>query len=422
MQPPILISGYGWVSPLGNDATTFDDNLFSGHCAVTTKRVELRGQEAIDIAVAPCDFDHSKVLSPSKVPLDRGSAMAIRAAQDALVKAGLAHFSPNGAFTMTMNSLITQPERVGVFWGSGMGGAFTFDQTAEQTYLHQKRIRPTNVITTMPCSASAELALLIQAQGACLTFSSACASSSVAIGEAMNALRSGRLDVALVGGSEAMLTQGVLSSWNALRVLAPAVEAPRACRPFNKDRNGFVLGEGAGAFVLETLEHAKARQASRPLNHQIFLNGYATNCDASHMTNPNPAGQARVMQSALKDAGFTADQIEYVNAHATGTTLGDAAEVHSVGEVFGAKPLISSTKAQFGHLLGAGGALELIATLRGLERGMVPPNANLDTPEESFKLNFVGRTGIDSPVRYVLTNSFAFGGTNASLVASLDKH
>jgi 3-oxoacyl-[acyl-carrier-protein] synthase II len=240
----------------------------------------------------------------------------------------------------------------------------------------------------------------------------------------MIALRSGRLDVALVGGSEAMLTPGVLSTWNALRVLASPEDKQRACRPFNKDRSGFALGEGAAAFVLETLEHAKARQMNN-LSHQphpqLFLIGYASNCDAFHITNPSVDGQIKVMESALEDAGIGVDQIDYINAHATGTLVGDEVEGKSVYEVFGPTTAISSCKAQYGHLLGASGALELVATLRGMQTGILPPNANLNDPDESFKLNFVDKVGQSKQIRNAISNSFAFGGTNASLIVSYNE-
>ena len=268
MSEPVLITGYGWVSPLGNSAQVFDKNLFEGHSAVVPRLVELPGQPPVYLPVAPCDFDHLTVQSLSKVPLDRAAAMALTAAKDALAHAGLASLKDQGSGTLPSFELNMQgidPTRVGVFWGSGMAGAFSFDQSAEQIYLHSKRIRPTSVVTIMPNSAAAELALLIKAQGACMTYACACASSSVAMGEALRALRAGWLDLALVGGSEAMLTSGVLASWNALRVLSPLKgtdadqDAANSCRPFSLDRSGFALGEGAGAFILERRGHAISR-------------------------------------------------------------------------------------------------------------------------------------------------------------------
>jgi len=386
MSEPVLISGYGWVSPLGNSAQVFDKNLFEGYSAVQSRAIELPSQDTVYVPVAPCDFDHSKVLSVSKVPLDRAAAMALTATKDALISAGLAISDQN--FELAMGSI--DPTRVGIFWGSGMAGAFSFDQTAEQIYKQGKRVRPTSVVTIMPNSAAAELALLVQAQGACMTYACACASSSVAMGEALRALRAGWLDVALVGGSEAMLSSGVLASWNALRVLAPLGEsASKACRPFSQNRGGFALGEGAGAFVLERQEHALKRSMKSADNRELIeLRGYATNCDATHLTLPDAPGQARAMRAALKDASLDPGEIGYINAHATATSAGDAAEVRSVAEVLGPQVPISSTKAQFGHMLGAAGALEMIVAIRALERQLLPPNGNLNSELSEHELYF----------------------------------
>jgi 3-oxoacyl-[acyl-carrier-protein] synthase II len=352
--------------------------------------------------------------------------MALSAAKDALIAAGLATRKPliDGGPThpseaeIEINFQGVDPTRVGVFWGSGMAGAYSFDQTAEMLYHQQKRIRPTSVVTIMPNSAAAELALLIKAQGTCMTYSCACASSAVAMGEALRALRAGWLDVALVGGSEAMLSPGVLASWNALRVLSPVKDDARnACRPFAKDRSGFALGEGAGAFILERSGHA----AKRGVTSKLELRGYASNCDATHMTLPDAAGQVRAMNAALQDAHLSAKDIGYVNAHATATIAGDAAEVGSVTEILGQDVPISSTKGQFGHMLGAAGALEMIVSLKALEHQTLPPNAHLSTElvDPGFNLNFVGTKGSPQVLKHALSNSFAFGGTNAVLIASL---
>ena len=439
MFDPVLISGYGWVSPLGSVDSEFDAQLFGGHCAVRAQEIRLPGEDVFYAPVSSCDLDATTVNSPSKVPLDRGSAFALKAARSALVNAGFAEQNGDDQKTFQLNLNAVDSTRVGVFWGCGMGGAYSFDQSAIQIYLHSKRPRPTSVITTMPNSAAAELALMVKAQGASMTYSCACASSSIAIGEAMRALRLGWLDIALVGGSEAMLSPGVLACWNALRVLPPLktdtqenLSTSRICRPFSKDRGGFAMGEGAAAFVLERADHAN----QRGVKTKFHLSGYATNCDATHMTHPDASGQVRVMQAALKDAGLKAEDIDYINAHATATTAGDLAEVSSVTQVFGEQVPISSTKAQFGHMLGAAGALELVACLRALEHNALPPNANLSHADTEFNLNFVAqknplseprnhtfkgfsdKSNSSDAIKHVLSNSFAFGGTNAVLIAS----
>jgi 3-oxoacyl-[acyl-carrier-protein] synthase II len=284
-------------------------------------------------------------------------------------------------------------------------------------------MRPTSVVTTMPNAPVAELALRFGARGAALAYACACASSAVAIGEAMRAIRAGWIDVAIAGGSESMLTPGVLASWQAMRVLAPVgsgadAEATtrRACRPFAADRAGFALGEAAAAFVLESLDHARARGAVP----RFHLAGYATNCDGVHITNPDAAGQARAMHAALADAGLDAAAIGYVNAHGTATLAGDAAEADSIARVFGARAVpVSSTKAIHGHLLGAGGALELLVALRALAARRLPPNANVAAADPAFAIDLVSGAARESAsLVAAMSNSFAFGGTNAVLIAT----
>ena len=404
---PVRVTGLGFVTPIGHTAATFDDALFNGRSAVRARTLGIRGFDPIELAVAPCDFDPASERSSSRLPLDRGTAMALSAARDAAAEAGLHAGS-------------VDPERLGIFWGSGLAGAGAFDDTTRALYGEQRRMRPTTVLTVMPNAAVAELALQFGAQGAAIAYACACASSAVAIGEAMRAIRGGWIDVAVVGGHEAMLTPGVMASWHAMRVTAPPpLGAPdSACRPFSGDRAGFALGEGAGALVLESEAHANARAHGASEAMPLFLAGYATNCDATHITNPDPAGQVRAMRAALRDAGLEAAQIGHVNAHGTATTTGDAAEAASIREVFGNAVPVSATKAIHGHVLGGGGAIEMVAALRTLARGMLPPTANLRMPDAAFDLDFVrGNAREAANLRYVVSNSFAFGGTNAVLIA-----
>lgn len=401
----VQVTGIGFVTPLGCTTGLFDDALFSGHSAVRARTLEIEGLDPIELAVAACDFDAAAVRSSSRLPLDRGTAMALTAARDAAAQAGL------GAGSV-------DPERLGIFWGSGLAGAGSFDDTTRALYGQRRRMRPTTVLTVMPNAAVAELALQFGAQGAAIAYACACASSAVAIGEAMRAIRGGWIDAAIVGGHEAMLTPGVMASWHAMRVTAPPPPgAPAsACRPFSGDRAGFALGEGAVALVLESAAHANARGAVHASS--LFLAGYATNCDATHITNPDTAGQVRAMRAALRDAGIEPAQVGHINAHGTATIAGDAAEAASIREVFGNAMPVSATKAIHGHVLGGGGAIELVAALRTLVRGMLPPTANLRTPDAAFDLDLVrGEPREARDLRYVLSNSFAFGGTNAVLIA-----
>lgn len=402
------IAGIGLVSPLGASPEALAQALWAGRSAVEGWVLSLPGLDRAMLPVARCDdFDDMRVRAPSRLPADRGTAMALTAVAQAHAQSGLAGTG-------------TDPERMGVFWGSGMAGAHTFDATCHALYGAQRRMRPTTVLTTMPNAAVAEIALLLGTQGPAIGYASACASSAVAIGEAVRAIRGGWLDVAVVGGHEAMLSPGVLASWQAMRVLAAlppdGTGAASACRPFSADRQGFAVGEGAAALVLESEAHARARGA----RHALALTGYATNCDGRHITNPDAGGQARAMRAALRDAGLAPADVGYVNAHGTGTLVGDVAEAESLRTVFGPRGVpVSSTKALHGHLLGAGGAVELVVALQALGQSLLPATAHLQVPDAAFALDFVQGAPRAAPgLRHVMSNSFAFGGTNAVLVAS----
>jgi 3-oxoacyl-[acyl-carrier-protein] synthase II len=403
-MPRVCVTGYGVVAPIGCDIAAFDDALFAGRSAVEAFELRLPGNDPVRVPVARCRFDEGAIRTPSRLPADRGSAMALAsaasAAGDARIEAGS-----------------VDPERLGIFWGSGMGGASTFEATCRQVYGEARRIRPTSVVTAMPNAPLAELALQFGARGAAIGFACACASSAVAIGEAMRALRDGRLDLAIVGGSDALLAPGVIGAWQAMRVLAPpGDDAAQSCRPFAADRAGFALGEGAAAFVLETEAHARARGA----RWASVLSGFATNCDGMHITQPDAAGQARAMAAALQDAGLAAADIGHVNAHGTATAAGDAAEAQSLRQVFGSGgPAVTATKSVLGHLLGASGAVELVATLRALERGLAPPAGHAGALDPAFEIDLVRRNARPlTQLRHAMSNSFAFGGTNAVLIAS----
>lgn len=401
----VFVTGYAQVSALGASWGEFDEALRTSRSGVIANTLDLEGLDKVDVPLCPAVFDPKGLIAPSKVPMDRGTAMALKVGQDAIAHAQL-------------DLLQLDHERLGVFWGSGMAGAGNFDLSSRSLYVEHKRVRPTNVVTTMPNAPAAEISLFAQANGASLTYACACASSAVAIGEALLALRLGRVDVAIVGGSEAMLTPGVVAGWQALRVLAPTEngEAHKACRPFDISRAGFALGEGAAALVLETEAHARKRGAVL----QAQLSGYASNCDGHHMTHPHWEGQVRVMRQALRDAGLQPQDIGYINAHGTATQAGDLAEARSVSEVFGQRGVpIGSTKGLHGHLLGAGGAVELLIAIRALQSGVLPSSANCEHIDPEMALDVIqGGPRHSADLRHVMSNSFAFGGTNAVLIAS----
>jgi 3-oxoacyl-[acyl-carrier-protein] synthase II len=345
------------------------------------------------------------------VSTDRATAMALAAAQQAWLHAGLDATSLTSA----------APERRGVYWGTGMGGLDTTESTYHRTLLDKAQLRPMTVVRIMASAAAAQIALKFGLQGANHTYSVACASSAIAIGEALWAIRSGRLDVAVVGGAEAMLAPVVMAAWGALRVMAVHGKTPNPelpCRPFSLDRSGLVIGEGAAAFILESEAHAKARGAV-PLAE---LAGYASNCDATSLVQPDQSGQVRAMRLALKDAGLVASNIGSVNAHATGTDAGDVIEAAALAAVFcqayaaSQCPPIAATKAMHGHLLGAAGAVEAAMSIAALQTQTTPGVLGLEPMDPRCTVIDCAAGPRQARINAVLSNSFAFGGSNASLI------
>jgi 3-oxoacyl-[acyl-carrier-protein] synthase II len=342
---------------------------------------------------------------------DRACAMALASAEQAWAQASIAS-APS-----------TDPHRAAVYWGTGMGGLHTTELAYQRLLVDQHALRPMTVVRIMGNSAAAQLAMKYKLQGPNHTYTVACASSAMALGEALLALRTGRIDVAIVGGSEAMLAPGVMAAWGALRVLSTrktAVTAAQACRPFGAGRTGLVMGEGAAAFVLESPRHARARGA-KPLAQLI---GYGSTCDAASLVQPQLAGQVRAMRQAINDAGIATAQIDAINAHATGTDAGDLVEAQALAETFAqssqekAIPPVSATKSMHGHLLGAAGALEAAVSIASMQLGLIP--ATLGVAPLDLRCAMLD-VAVNTPrfldrVDHVLTNSFAFGGANISLV------
>jgi nodulation protein E len=265
-------------------------------------------------------------------------------------------------------------------------------------------------------AVTSQICLAYDAQGPSLAISTACSSAGHAIGEAYHLIRFGIADLMLAGGSDAPITYGMIRSWESLRVLAPGDGDPsRACRPFSADREGMVMGEGAGVFLLEELEHARRRGA------KIYaeLAGYGMSSDAGHITQPSVAGPARAIRAALEEAGVNPEQVDYINAHGTGTRLNDVIETKVIKAVFGdhaRRVAISSTKSMHGHVMGGTGAVELAATLMALDRGVIPPTANYTKPDPECDLDYVPNQAREKPVSVAISNSFAFGGLNAVLL------
>ncbi len=398
----IVVTGLGAVSAFGAGAARLFAATLAGHTAVRSVPGP-DGNPRWLAAAAPGDL--IPAADGSLGGTDRHVQMARLAAQEALQGAGLDAMAQE------------KGDRAGIYWGTGAGSAGTVESGYDRIHSEPpKRLPPLTVLHSMQNAAIAQLAVDYGLRGPQLAVSQACASSAAAIGEALLALRHGRADMVLAGGSEASLVAGQMMAWEALRVMAKADGSPEgeACRPFDRQRRGLVLGEGAAAVVLETEESARARGAAIIAE----LCGYGNAGDASHFTKPDPAGQRRAMENALADAGIDAERVGYVNAHGTATAVGDVSELRALEAVFGprsAQVAVSSTKGAHGHTLGAAGALEFVITALALARGELPPNANLREPEAT-SVDLIAGTGRARAVSVALSNSFAFGGSNVCLV------
>ncbi|SCK20412.1 beta-ketoacyl synthase [Vogesella sp. LIG4] len=409
----VLITGMGAISPLGADLPTSFAQALAGHCAIGAATPDI-ARWLPNVLQASAAAEPASLLDGKHAGLDRASQFALVAANEALAAANFGP-APDDA------------RRVGVYVGIGFGGAHTVDGLYDrfQAAVHSdgKRnpvmVHPLSVPRMMANAPAAAISMGYGLRGPSHTYTVACASSSVAIGEAFRAIRDGYLDAAVVVGCEAMLTPGAMLAWNALRVMAKphAANPARSCRPFSQDRSGFVLGEGGAAIVLES----EARADARGQQALAELCGYGSSSDAAHLTAPSSAEQIHAMQQALDDAGLRPQDIQYLNAHGTATDAGDVTETESIRGVFGtaAEQLaVSSTKAMHGHLIGAGGILEFALSVMAMRSGSLPPTATLEQPDPRCDLDYIplqARHGCD--IRAIMSNSFAFGGSNVSLVA-----
>ncbi|HJV87433.1 MAG TPA: beta-ketoacyl-[acyl-carrier-protein] synthase family protein [Noviherbaspirillum sp.] len=394
----VVITGIGAVSALGAGI----EPLFAGALAGESGIRPWPGPDSRWVAATIPEEMASRSMPGLPTNVDRHVGFATLAVREALANAQLGELSA------------VQSERFGVYWGTGVGSAATTENSYARLHAGQ-RIGPMTVLLAMQNAALAQIALEFGLRGPQLSVSQACASAATAIGEAMLALRWGRADRIIVGGSEAPVVPGQMQAWDALRVLARRDEnAPeKSCRPFDRKRTGLALGEGAAAFVLERESVALARGA----HIHAELCGYGNAGDASHYARPDADGQRRAMALAVRDGEVALAEIGYINAHATATTVGDQIEAAAIREFFsgsGAAPAVSSTKGVHGHTLGAAGALELAITVLALERGTLPPTAHLDEPGvDGIELLHGQAKHMDIDV--ALSNTFAFGGSNVSL-------
>lgn len=396
----VVVTGVGVVSAIGQNIREFWDSLTTGASGIRPVEGDYRGaQLRFPTAAQVNGFDPGRHFDPKQADyLDRFAQLGVVAAREAVRDAGLA-FTPE----LAANTVIAT--------GSSLGGKYIEDDGYFHMYKESaQRFHPLSIAKAMHNALSSHLSMELGITGPAWTVSTACSSSNHAIGQAFWMVRSGAADCALVGGSEAPFSLGVLRAWEAMRVLSTDT-----CRPFSKDRKGLVLGEGAAMLALEPMDHALARGA------RIYaeITGFGMSSDAHHLTMPSSTGAARAMRAALADGGVEAARVGYINAHGTGTAANDATETAAIREVFGANAAglaVSSTKSTHGHTLGAAGALEAVATVLALRHGILPPTCNYLAADPACDLDYVIEGARKRRVDAALSNSFAFGGLNAVLL------
>jgi 3-oxoacyl-[acyl-carrier-protein] synthase II len=399
----VVVTGLGATTPLGGDVASTWDAMLAGRSGVSALTQEWAAQLPVRIA-AQLAVDPSEVIERVKMRrLDRSEAIALIAAHQAWADAGLADSG-------------LDPERLAVSFGSGIGGAQTLlnqDDILEAS--GPRRVSPHTVPMLMPNGPAAFVGLELGAKAGVHSMASACATGAEARALGLDIIRAGRADVVMAGGTEAVVHPLPIAGFASMRAMSTRNDEPeKASRPWDKARDGFVLGEGAGALVLERADHAAARGATV----YARLAGAGITSDGYDIVQPHPQGEGgiRAMKRALQDAGLTGADIVHVNAHATSTPVGDMAEVHGIKVALGDHPVLTSTKSMSGHLLGAAGALESIAAILAVRDGVVPPTINLDDPDDELTLDVAAHKARPMDVPAAMNNSFGFGGHNVALI------
>ncbi|MGF0096248.1 beta-ketoacyl-ACP synthase II [Peptoniphilus sp. SGI.035] len=399
----VVVTGFGALTPIGSTKEELISSMRNCRCAIdeiTHYPIENR---EVTLAAELKDYDAEKEFTRKEINrLDRVNQYALIAAKNAMVDSKLSKEE-------------IENKRVGVYITSGIGGL----RTIEEDYLRGMnrsfdKLSPYFIPKAIINSVGANVAIELGAHGSCISMVTACASSTNAIGEAYRAIKAGYEEIIFAGGSEASITELGIGGFTSMKALSTSKDKNRASIPFDKDRNGFVMGEGAGVLVLESLDSALGRGA----NIIAELVGYGVNCDAYHITSPSPDGKfaTKAIADAIKDAGVSADEIDYINAHGTSTFLNDKLETLAIKNVFGDRKIkVSSSKSQMGHLLGGSGAVESILSILAMNENFLPPLINLKNRDPECDLNFV-LDAEEYPINYFLKNSLGFGGHNAALI------
>ena len=405
----VVVTGMGVVTPLGNDLDTFWKNLTASRCGIETITAFDPGAFDTKIAGQVKGFDPAPAFpSPKEIRrTDRYSQFGVYAAWSALKDSGIDLDKENR-------------DEIGVILGSGIGGlGTTTDQFDILLHRGPSRVSPFTIPMLISNMASGLVSMYFNLRGPNFATCSACATANHAIGEAWRTIKMGDAPIMFAGGTEAAVIPMGIAGFCAMKAMSTRNEDPQhASRPFDKDRDGFVMGEGAGVLVLEELEHAKKRGA------KIYceITGYGNTADAHHLTAPSPGGEgaARCMRMAMRTGGLNLTDVNYINAHGTSTPQGDVCETQAIKSVFGdhaRKIMVSSTKGATGHMLGAAGAVEMAVCALAIKNGVVPPTINLQTPDPECDLDYVPNTARELPVNATVNNSFGFGGHNATIAA-----
>lgn len=404
MERRVVITGMGAVTPIGNNIKEFWEGLKSGRCGIDFIKSFDASELKAKLAGELKDFDPTVAVDKKEAKrMDKYSVYAMVASAEAVKSSGI-----------DLESI--DHDRFGVMIGSGIGGLCTIEEQAIK--MHDKgpsRIAPLFIPMAIGNMAAGNVAIAYDARGTCIDVVTACATSTNCIGEAYRNIKHGYTDYILAGGAEASVCELGIGGFAALKALSTSEDPKRASIPFDKERDGFVMGEGSGIVFMETLESAQARGA------KIYAEvvGYGSTCDAHHITSPTVEGPAKAMAAAMNEAGVDKSQVGYINAHGTSTAANDANETAAIklafGEELARKINISSTKSMTGHLLGATGAVEAIASVLAMENSFVPPTIGYRVPDEECDLNYTPNEGVERDIKYSLSNTLGFGGHNAVL-------
>ncbi len=391
----VVVTGLGCLCALGNNVPQYLESLIEGRSGIGPLATLPTDGLRIKIGAEVKQYDPTAFFdAPHLELLDRNAQFAVLAAREAVADA---------------EELFSSTFEGAVILGASIGGKISDDMASDRLYCGDGRVHPHTIVRVMASAAVSHITMDLGITGPAFSVTSACSSSNHAIGEAMRLVRAGVVPWAVTGGTDACFTYGLHKAWEAMRILAPDT-----CRPFSADRRGLVLGEGAGVVVLESLEHAQARGAS--IYAEVI--GYGASSDAGHITHPSVTGAAQAMRMALRDGGIAPEDVDYINAHGTGTPTNDVTETRAIKEVFGEhanRLAISSTKSMHGHALGAAGGIELVATILALYHDFLPPTMNYTALDPGCDLDYVPNKAREQQINVALSNSFAFGGLNAVL-------